>query len=59
MLLFTHPRENDDSGLTMAYTCLGQMDYMSHTGSKPIAITWRLHRPMPGDVYVAASAVAL
>nr|WP_146363138.1 DEAD/DEAH box helicase [Arthrobacter yangruifuii] len=59
VLLFTRPRENDDSGLTMAYTCLGQMDYMSHTGSKPIAITWKLHRPMPGDVYVDASAVAL
>ncbi|CEA09676.1 UvrABC system protein B [Arthrobacter saudimassiliensis] len=59
VLLFTRPRENDDSGLTMPYTCLGQMDYMSHTGSKPIAITWKLHRPMPGDVYVDASAVAL
>ncbi|MCC3276566.1 DUF3427 domain-containing protein [Arthrobacter sp. zg-Y20] len=59
VLLFTRPRENDDSGLTMAYTCLGQMDYMSHTGSKPVAITWKLQRPMPGDVYVDASAVAL
>ncbi|MDK1361363.1 DUF3427 domain-containing protein [Arthrobacter sp. zg-Y1219] len=58
ILLFTRARENDESGLTMPYVCLGQLDYMQHTGSKPIAITWKLQRPMPADVYTEASAVA-
>ncbi len=58
ILLFTRARENDESGLTMPYVCLGQLDYMNHTGSKPIAITWKLQRPMPADVYTQASAVA-
>ncbi|MFF3036703.1 DUF3427 domain-containing protein [Arthrobacter citreus] len=58
VLLFTRPREKDENGMTMPYTCLGQLDYMSDSGSKPVAIVWRLHRAMPADVYVEASAVA-
>ena len=58
VLLFTRPRQRDENGMTMPYTCLGQLDYMSHTGSKPVAIVWKLHRAMPADVYVEASAVA-
>ncbi|MBG0738543.1 DUF3427 domain-containing protein [Paeniglutamicibacter antarcticus] len=58
ILFFTRARENDDTGMTMPYTCLGQVDYVQHSGSKPIAITWKLQRPMPADVFVSASAVA-
>ncbi|MDK1361356.1 DUF3427 domain-containing protein [Arthrobacter sp. zg-Y1219] len=58
ILLFTRACENDESGLTMPYVCLGQLDYMQHTGSKPIAITWKLQRSMPADVFTEASAVA-
>ncbi len=58
ILLFTRSRENFDSGLTMPYTCLGQVDYVQHSSSKPISITWRLQRSMPADVYTHARAVA-
>ncbi|MET4060151.1 superfamily II DNA or RNA helicase/HKD family nuclease [Arthrobacter sp. UYP6] len=58
VLLFTRPRQRDENGMTMPYTCLGQLEYMSHSGSKPVAIVWKLHRAMPADVYVEASAVA-
>ncbi|YCQ17391.1 DUF3427 domain-containing protein [Arthrobacter sp. Z1-15] len=58
VLLFTRPRQRDENGMTMPYTCLGQLDYMSHSGSKPVGIMWKLHRAMPADVYVEASAVA-
>jgi hypothetical protein len=34
------------------------VDYVQHSGEKPIAITWKLHRPMPADVYATAAAVA-
>ena len=58
ILLFTRDTAEDETGLTMPYTCLGQVDYVQHKGEKPIAITWKLHRPMPADVYAEAAAVA-
>lgn len=58
ILLFTRDTADDETGLTVPYTCLGQVDYVQHSGEKPIAITWKLHRPMPADVYATAAAVA-
>ncbi|MHA7306064.1 DUF3427 domain-containing protein [Arthrobacter sp. TMN-49] len=58
ILLFTRDAAEDETGLTMPYTCLGQVDYVQHKGEKPIAFTWKLHRPMPADVYAEAAAVA-
>lgn len=55
IVLFTRERSNDDAGMTMPYTCLGQVDYVQHSGEKPISITWKLQRPMPADVYSTAS----
>lgn len=58
ILLFTRDAAEDETGLTMPYACLGQVDYVQHKGEKPIAITWKLHRPMPADVFAEAAAVA-
>lgn len=58
ILIFTRDTADDETGLTVPYTCLGQVDYMQHSGEKPIAITWKLHRPMPANVFVTAAAVA-
>ncbi|MEQ4519554.1 DUF3427 domain-containing protein [Pseudarthrobacter sp. B907] len=58
ILIFTRDTSEDETGLTVPYTCLGQVDYVQHTGEKPIAITWKLHRPMPADVFATAAAVA-
>ncbi|QQQ63243.1 DUF3427 domain-containing protein [Paenarthrobacter ureafaciens] len=58
IVLFTRDTADDETGLTVPYTCLGQMDYLQHSGEKPIGITWKLHRPMPVDVYTKAAAVA-
>ena len=42
-----------------AFWCLGPADYVSHQGERPIAITWRLRHPLPGDLYAQfAAAVA-
>ena len=46
------------SGRTAAYTCLGAADYVSHQGSRPIAITWRLRKPMPDDFFREAKVAA-
>jgi len=54
ILLFTRLRADD-----RAFWFLGPADYQGHVGEKPMAITWELHRPLPGDLYVAfAAAVA-
>ena len=29
----------------------GPATYQSHEGDRPIAITWRLHHPLPGALY--------
>ncbi|SDL79302.1 Helicase conserved C-terminal domain-containing protein [Arthrobacter sp. ov407] len=58
ILIFTRDTSEDETGLTVPYTCLGQVDYVQHAGEKPIVITWKLHRPMPADVFAAAAAVA-
>jgi hypothetical protein len=57
VLLFTRQHRVDDLG-TVPYTFLGPATYVSHTGDRPIAITWKLAQPMPSDVYLAASVVA-
>jgi superfamily II DNA or RNA helicase/HKD family nuclease len=58
ILIFTRDAAEDETGLTVPYTCLGQVDYVQHAGEKPIAITWKLHRQMPADVFATAAAVA-
>ncbi|WP_458113461.1 DUF3427 domain-containing protein [Arthrobacter sp. R1-13] len=58
VLIFTRDTSEDDTGLTVPYTCLGQVDYVQHLGEKPVAITWKLHRQMPADVFATAAAVA-
>jgi hypothetical protein len=40
------------------FLCLGQASYVEHRGERPIAVTWRLHRPMPADTFACASFVA-
>jgi hypothetical protein len=53
ILLFA--RESRDN---RAYTFLGTAQYVSHTGERPIAITWRLDDPMPEATYAMARVAA-
>jgi len=54
ILLFTRLRADD-----RAFWFLGPATYRSHVGEKPMAITWELDVPLPGDLYAAfAAAVA-
>ena len=57
VLLFARYEQQDDFG-TSPYLFLGPASYVSHTGDRPIAITWRLHTPMPTDFFNLTSAVA-
>jgi hypothetical protein len=54
ILLFTRLRADD-----RAFWFLGPATYRGHVGEKPMAITWELHHPLPGDLYASfAAAVA-
>jgi hypothetical protein len=54
ILLFTRLRSDD-----RAFWFLGSATYRHHVGEKPMAITWELDVPLPGDLYAAfAAAVA-
>lgn len=49
-------RETPENELGAApFLCLGQASYVEHRGERPIAITWQLQRPMPGDCFQIAS----
>lgn len=54
MQLFARLRSDE-----RAFWFLGPADYVSHEGELPMAVTWRLHRPLPGDLFATfAAAVA-
>jgi superfamily II DNA or RNA helicase/HKD family nuclease len=54
ILLFARLRADD-----RAFWFLGPATYQRHEGEKPMAITWELLHPLPGDLYAAfATAVA-
>jgi len=54
ILLFARLRADD-----RAFWFLGPATYVSHESEQPMAVTWRLQHPLPGDLYAAfASAVA-
>ncbi len=57
VMLFVRPR-NKDGIRTMAFTFLGPATYIEHSGDRPMAILWKMHRPMPLDVFNAAKVAA-
>lgn len=46
VLLFVREYKKQNS-VTMPYTFLGMVNYVSHIGSKPMSITWQLDTPIP------------
>lgn len=54
ILLFARLHPDD-----RAFWFLGPATYRGHTGDRPMAVTWELAHPLPGDLYAAfAAAVA-
>jgi hypothetical protein len=49
ILLFVR-EDGERAGLTMPYTFLGPVDYVSHQGSKPMSIIWRLRHKLPAKL---------
>ena len=55
ILLFVREAKTNSLG-TSPYLFLGPADYVAHEGDRPIAITWRLRRPMPMEMFIASRA---
>ena len=49
ILLFVREDEKR-AGRTMPYTFLGPIDYVSHQGSRPMSIIWRLRHKLPAKL---------
>ena len=46
------------SAPTDAFAFLGPVRYQSHTGDRPIAITWRIEHPMPASLFERYATLA-
>lgn len=55
ILLFVRETKTNSLG-ARPYVFLGPADYVSHEGSRPMAVTWRLRRPMPMEMFLASRA---
>jgi len=47
ILLFVREANKDEQNLTMAFVFCGALEYMQHTGNKPMSITWRMKHAPP------------
>jgi superfamily II DNA or RNA helicase/HKD family nuclease len=58
ILIFARQSRKADWDGPRPYLCLGPAGYVEHSGSRPIAITWKLRHPMPPEEYRAAAVAA-
>ncbi|HHV21162.1 MAG TPA: DUF3427 domain-containing protein [Propionibacterium sp.] len=58
ILLFSRDVADSDLGTAQPFLALGTCEFVQAEGERPIAITWRLHRPMPQDHFQDASVHA-
>ena len=55
VLLFVREQKEGLLGAS-PYVFLGPAEYVTHEGDRPMAVTWKLKRPMPTEVYLASRA---
>jgi superfamily II DNA or RNA helicase/HKD family nuclease len=58
IVLFARENKTHEFGTGAPYLLLGTAQYVSHTGDRPIAITWHLDRAMPTETFTASTVVA-
>ncbi|CAA0102681.1 Putative DNA repair helicase RadD [Zhongshania aliphaticivorans] len=59
LFLFVREQSKDEYGRTMGFVNYGEVDYVSHTGSQPMNITWKLKIPMPHFMWQQAAKLAV
>lgn len=58
VLLFVRRYKKTDIGGPQPWMLLGPADYVTHQGSKPMAITWKLRHEMTADVWTYSAIAA-
>ncbi|WP_407332307.1 DUF3427 domain-containing protein [Enterovibrio sp. 27052020O] len=59
LFLFVREQTKDKYGRTMGFVNYGEVEYVSHTGSQPLSITWKLQTPMPNFMWQQAAKLAV
>ena len=59
VFLFVREQSKDENGRTMSFVNFGEVNYVSHTGSQPMSITWRLLQTMPSFMWKQAAKLAV
>jgi len=59
ILLFCREYKGSGTGLASPFYFIGPADYVSHEGSNPISITWRLRAPLPAKLYRRMARLAV
>ena len=59
LFLFVREQTKDEYGRTMGFVNYGEVEYMSHTGSQPMSITWQLQTSMPHFMWQQAAKLAV
>ena len=58
VLLFVRRYKKTDIGGPQPWMLLGPAEYLTHEGSKPMGITWKLQTPLPADVWTFSAIAA-
>ncbi len=59
LFLFVREQTKDEYGRTLGFVNYGEVEYVSHTGSQPMSITWQLKEPMPHFMWQQAAKLAV
>ncbi|PWQ96846.1 DUF3427 domain-containing protein, partial [Leucothrix pacifica] len=59
LILFVREQTKDEFGRTMGFVNYGEVEYLSHTGSQPMSIKWKLQTPMPSFMWHQAAKLAV
>jgi len=59
ILLFVREQNTDEFGNTMSYVFLGHVNYIEHSGSKPMSIKWDLQEPIPPYIWKETAKMAV
>ncbi len=59
LFLFVREQSKDEFGKTVGFVNFGEVEYVSHTGSQPMNITWKLRNTMPAFMWKQVAKLAL
>lgn len=57
--LLVREQAKDENGNTLGFVNFGPVNYVSHQGSQPMNITWRLEYPMPTSMWHKTAKLAV